>query len=51
MHRFLLSGMGSEFASDGLSSSFVFVGSDRDRLGFELAAGFFTEQAAQYFRG
>jgi hypothetical protein len=34
-----------------LSSSSVFVGSDRDRLGFELAAGFLTEQTAQDFRG
>jgi hypothetical protein len=42
--------MGSEFASDGLSSSSVFAGSDRDLLGFELVAGFFTEQAAQDFR-
>jgi hypothetical protein len=43
--------MGSEFASDGFSSSSVFAGSDRDRLGLELVAGFFPEQAAQYFRG
>jgi hypothetical protein len=27
----------------------VFAGSDRLRLGFELVAGFFPEQAAQYF--
>jgi hypothetical protein len=33
------------------SSSSVFAGSDHDRLGFELVAGFFPEQAAQYFRG
>jgi hypothetical protein len=43
--------MGSEFASDGFSSSSVFPSSDRLRLGFELAGGFFPEQAAQYFRG
>jgi len=43
--------MGSEFASDGFSSSSVFAGSDCDRLGFELVAGFFPEQTAQYFRG
>jgi hypothetical protein len=29
----------------------MFAGSDRDRLGFELVAGFFPEQAAQYSRG
>jgi hypothetical protein len=43
--------MDSEFASDGFSSSSVFAGSDGDRLGFELVAGFFPEQVAQYFRG
>jgi len=48
---FSLRRVGSEFASDGFSSSSVFAGSDRDRLGFELAAGFFIEQTAQYFRG
>jgi hypothetical protein len=32
--------MGSEFASDGFSSSSVFAGSDRLRLGFGLVAGF-----------
>jgi len=51
VHRFLTLGVGSEFASLRLSSSSVFAGSDRDRLGFELAARFFTEQAAQDFRG
>jgi hypothetical protein len=48
---FSLRRVGSEFASDCLSSSSVFVGSDRDRLGFELAARFLTEQAAQDFSG
>jgi hypothetical protein len=42
--------MGSEFAPDGFSSSSVFASSDHDHLGFELAAGFFIEQTAQYFR-
>ncbi|MBD0308666.1 MAG: hypothetical protein ICV80_11225 [Microcoleus sp. T1-bin1] len=51
MHRFLTPGVGSEFASDRLSSSSVFAGSDCLRLGIELAAGFLTEQAAQDFRG
>ena len=43
---FSLRRVGSEFASDRISSSSVFVGSDCDYLGLELAAGFFTEQAA-----
>jgi hypothetical protein len=43
---FSLRRVGSEFASDRLSSSSVFAGSDCDRVGFELAARFFTEQAA-----
>ena len=48
---FSLRRVGSEFASDDLSSSSVFAGSDRDRLGFELATRFLTEQVAQNFRG
>jgi hypothetical protein len=48
---FSLRRVGSEFASDRLSSSSLFVSSSRDRLGFELAARFLTEQAAQDFRG
>jgi hypothetical protein len=47
---FSLRRVGSEFASDRFSSSSLFVSSDHDRLGFELAARFFTEQAAQDFR-
>jgi len=48
---FSLRRVGSEFASDGISSSSVFAGSNRLRLGFGLVAGFFPEQAAQYFCG
>ncbi len=48
---FSLRRVGSEFASLRLSSSSVFVGRHRDRLGFELVAGFLTEQTAQNFRG
>ena len=43
---FSLRRVGSEFASDHLSSSSVFPGSHRDRLGFKLVAGFLIEQAA-----
>jgi hypothetical protein len=43
---FSLRRVGSEFASDRLSSSSVFFGSDCYCLGFELAARFFTEQTA-----
>jgi hypothetical protein len=46
VHRFLTLGVGSEFASDRISSSSVFAGSDCLRLEFELVAGFFTEQVA-----
>ena len=49
MRRFLTPGVGSEFASDRVSRRSLFVGGDRDRLGFELAAGFLTEQVAQDF--
>jgi len=43
---FSLRRVGSEFASDRLSSCSLFVSSDRDRLGFELVARFLTEQIA-----
>ncbi len=40
---FSLRRVGSEFASDRLSSSFLSVSSDRDRLGFELVVRFFPQ--------
>jgi|GEM_PF-1198355 len=43
---FSLRRVGSEFASDRLSSSSVFTDGHRDRLGFELVARFLTEQTA-----
>jgi hypothetical protein len=40
---FSLRRVGSEFASDRISSSSVFVGSRSDRLGFELVVRFFPQ--------